>query len=132
MWYYDFQQVNVWWVDGTSSVCFPQDLYKVGEYDSDEGELWDEDDMSSSDSDEDAHSWQTASDDEELTCSDNSSGGASVPASSSDSHLKTHLVANIEKARIAMSRLEEIFTHYPNLQSTQVMRQLLDCYKECR
>ena len=47
-------------------------------------------------------------------------------------NMKTRLVANIEKARLAMSRLEEIFTQNPGLQSTQVMKQLLDCYKECR
>lgn len=35
-------QVSVWWVDGRTSVCYPQDLYKVGEYDSDDGELWDD------------------------------------------------------------------------------------------
>ena len=46
--------------------------------------------------------------------------------------LKTRLVANIEKARIGMSRLEEIFTQNPALQTTAVMKQLLDCYKECR
>lgn len=37
-----FLQVSVWWVDGQKSVCYPQDLYKVGEYDSDDGELWDD------------------------------------------------------------------------------------------
>ncbi|KOX68893.1 Ubiquitin-conjugating enzyme E2 O [Melipona quadrifasciata] len=35
-------RVKVWWVDGHVSMCWPQDLYKVGEYDSDEGELWDD------------------------------------------------------------------------------------------
>lgn len=34
--------MSVWWVDGRTSVCYPQDLYKVGEYDSDDGELWDD------------------------------------------------------------------------------------------
>lgn len=52
--------------------------------------------------------------------------------SESEGLLKTRLVANIEKARIAMSRLEEIFTQNPALQTTAVMKQLLDCYKECR
>jgi hypothetical protein len=31
-----------------------------------------------------------------------------------------------------MSRLEEIFTQNPSLQTTSVMRQLLDVYKDCR
>ena len=48
-------QVQVWWVDDHVSKCWPQDLYKVGEYDSDEGELWD-------DAGSDA-SWETESED---------------------------------------------------------------------
>ncbi|KAF2354207.1 Ubiquitin-conjugating enzyme E2 [Trinorchestia longiramus] len=135
-------QVNVWWVDGSSSVCYPQDLYKVGEYDSEEGELWDDGDDegdSVSDFDEDNKSWKTASDDDDgnedhgadLSCpSDDFCQGAWVDEGKA--MLKTRLVANIEKARIAMSRLEELYTQNPGLQSTQVMKQLLDCYKECR
>lgn len=47
--------MRVWWVDGHISMCWPQDLYKVGEYDSDEGELWG--DVSSE------ASWETESED---------------------------------------------------------------------
>ncbi|KAK7079277.1 hypothetical protein SK128_002336 [Halocaridina rubra] len=107
--------VSVWWVDGKKSVCYPQDLYKIGEYDSDEGELWDD-----TASDE---SWETESEHSII---------AEESESESEGALKTRLVANIEKARIAMSRLEEIFTQNPALQTTAVMKQLLDCYKECR
>lgn len=46
--------------------------------------------------------------------------------------LRPKLAANIEKARIAMSRLEEIFTQNPALQNTDVMRKLLEVYKDCR
>lgn len=49
-------KVRVWWVEGHISMCWPQDLYKVGEYDSDEGELWD-------DGTSDDGSWQTESED---------------------------------------------------------------------
>ncbi|XP_068204113.1 (E3-independent) E2 ubiquitin-conjugating enzyme UBE2O isoform X3 [Palaemon carinicauda] len=108
-------EVSVWWVDGKVSVCYPQDLYKVGEYDSDDGELWDD-----TASDE---SWETESEHSVI---------AEESESESEGALKTRLVANIEKARIAMSRLEEIFTQNPALQTTAVMKQLLDCYKECR
>ncbi|ROT81302.1 Ubiquitin-conjugating enzyme E2 O, partial [Penaeus vannamei] len=108
-------EVSVWWVDGRTSVCYPQDLYKVGEYDSDDGELWDD-----TASDE---SWETESEHSVI---------AEESESESEGVLKTRLVANIEKARIAMSRLEEIFTQNPALQTTAVMKQLLDCYKECR
>jgi len=50
-----FVQVRVWWVDGHISMCWPQDLYKVGGYDSEEGELLDD---GSSDA-----SWETESED---------------------------------------------------------------------
>ena len=36
------QQVRVWWVGDTVSMVHPQELYQVGEYDSEEGELWDD------------------------------------------------------------------------------------------
>ncbi|CAB4054690.1 UBE2O [Lepeophtheirus salmonis] len=36
-------KVTVWWANKKTTECWPQDLYKVGEYDSDEGELWDDD-----------------------------------------------------------------------------------------
>ncbi|KAG8238849.1 hypothetical protein J437_LFUL018746 [Ladona fulva] len=48
-------RVQVWWVDGHISMCWPQDLYKVGEYDSDEGELWDDGSSEAS--------WETQSED---------------------------------------------------------------------
>ncbi|XP_071444821.1 (E3-independent) E2 ubiquitin-conjugating enzyme UBE2O isoform X3 [Hetaerina americana] len=110
-------RVQVWWVDGHVSMCWPQDLYKVGEYDSDEGELWDD---GSSDA-----SWETESEDcfiADVSCTEEDM----------DEELKPKLASNIEKARIAMSRLEEIFTQNPSLQTTGVMRQLLEVYKDCR
>ncbi|KAJ9574645.1 hypothetical protein L9F63_008177, partial [Diploptera punctata] len=108
--------VRVWWVDGHISMSWPQDLYKVGEYDSDEGELWDD---GSSDG-----SWETES--EDCFIADDV-----CPEEDLEEMLKPKLAANIEKARIAMSRLEEIFTQNPSLQTTSVMRQLLDVYKDC-
>ncbi|KAI5698747.1 hypothetical protein M8J75_011563 [Diaphorina citri] len=44
-------QIKVWWVDGSITSVWPQDLYKIGEYNSDDGELW------ASSSSED--SWET-------------------------------------------------------------------------
>ena len=49
-----------------------------------------------------------------------------------EENLKHKLAANIEKDRIAMSRLEEIFVQNPSLQTTDVMRKLLEVYKDCR
>ena len=110
-------RVKVWWVDGHVSMCWPQDLYKVGEYDSDEGELWD--DVSS-----DA-SWETELEDWFIADTDGTE-------QTELENIKPKLAAHIEKARIAMSRLEEIFTQNPSLQTTEVMRKLLEVYKDCR
>ncbi|KAK2588919.1 hypothetical protein KPH14_001776 [Odynerus spinipes] len=110
-------RVKVWWVDGHISMCWPQDLYKVGEYDSDEGELWD--DVSS-----DA-SWETELEDCFIADTD-------ATEQTELEIIKPKLAAHIEKARIAMSRLEEIFTQNPSLQTTEVMRKLLEVYKDCR
>ncbi|XP_065337080.1 (E3-independent) E2 ubiquitin-conjugating enzyme isoform X2 [Cloeon dipterum] len=111
-------KVQVWWVDEHVSMCWPQDLYRVGEYDSDDGELWD---TAASDA-----SWETES--EDCHIADDSCSNEGIDEES----LKPKLDASIEKARIAMSRLEEIFTHNPNLQTSGVMKQLLDIYKDCR
>lgn len=110
-------RVKVWWVDGHVSMCWPQDLYKVGEYDSDEGELWDD---VSSDS-----SWETELEDCFIADNDGTE-------QTELENIKPKLAAHIEKARIAMSRLEEIFTQNPSLQTTEVMRKLLEVYKDCR
>ncbi|XP_011641984.1 (E3-independent) E2 ubiquitin-conjugating enzyme UBE2O [Pogonomyrmex barbatus] len=110
-------RVKVWWVDGHISMCWPQDLYKVGEYDSDEGELWDD---VSSDS-----SWETELEDCFIADNDGTE-------QTELDNIKPKLAAHIEKARIAMSRLEEIFTQNPSLQTTEVMRKLLEVYKDCR
>ncbi|KYN08640.1 PREDICTED: (E3-independent) E2 ubiquitin-conjugating enzyme UBE2O [Cyphomyrmex costatus] len=110
-------RVKVWWIDDHVSMCWPQDLYKVGEYDSDEGELWDD---VSSDS-----SWETEL--EDCFIADND-----VTEQTELDNIKPKLAAHIEKARIAMSRLEEIFTQNPSLQTTEVMRKLLEVYKDCR
>ncbi|KAL0279305.1 UNVERIFIED_CONTAM: hypothetical protein PYX00_000896 [Menopon gallinae] len=106
-------RVHVWWVDGHVSMCWPQDLYKVGDYDSDEGELWDD---GSSDG-----SWETESE-----------GSFLGEEEIIDQSIKPKLAANIEKARIAMSRLEELFTQNPALQTLDIMKKLLEVYKDCR
>ncbi|XP_014238160.1 (E3-independent) E2 ubiquitin-conjugating enzyme UBE2O [Trichogramma pretiosum] len=119
-------RVKVWWVDGHVSMCWPQDLYKIGEYDSDEGELWDD---ASSEA-----SWETELEDScvaDSSVGDNNGGGGGNNKLNPD-NIKPKLAAHIEKARIAMSRLEEIFTQNPALQTTEVMRKLLEVYKDCR
>ena len=100
-------------MDGHVSMCWPQDLYKVGDYDSDEGELWDDGSSEGS--------WETESE------------GSSVGEEEMiDQSIKPKLAANIEKARIAMSRLEELFTQNPALQTLDIMKKLLEIYKDCR
>ena len=59
-------QVEVWWAGGFTSFCWPQELYRVGDYDSEAGELWeeetefDEDDFAASMVDSQS-SWETTS-----------------------------------------------------------------------
>lgn len=106
-------------------------MYRVGEYDSDEGELWDDDDdddddegpqVNSTEAAQDA-SWETQSEDEVICDS---------AATNPNVALRYKLAANIEKSRDAMARLEDMFTGNPALQGSEVMRKLLAVYKECR
>ncbi|XP_054281969.1 (E3-independent) E2 ubiquitin-conjugating enzyme UBE2O-like isoform X2 [Macrosteles quadrilineatus] len=110
-------KVRVWWVDGHVSMCWPQDLYKVREYDSDDGELWDDVSTEASWETESVSSWPA---------------DEGVALEEMNGSIKPKLAANIEKARVAMSKLEEIFTQNPSLQTTDVMRKLLEVYKDCR
>ncbi|XP_035223803.1 (E3-independent) E2 ubiquitin-conjugating enzyme-like isoform X2 [Stegodyphus dumicola] len=134
-------KVEVYWVSGETSLCYPQELYRVGEYDSDD--LWADDD---SFSDED--SWETESEKslvgtEENTTEKDVDGTArdlekvsfkleekDDEKSTEDMHEK--LLANIEKLRAGMARLEEVFTQNPTLQTCNVMRRLLELYKHCK
>ena len=54
------------------------------------------------------------------------------PETPLDERLKPRLATIIEKIRVTMSRLEEIFTQNSALQSPLIMRQLLDIYKNSR
>lgn len=102
-------RVKVWWVDGTVTMCWPQDLFEVGQYDS-ENNFW------GNGGDSDDESWQTE---------DEFSEPGGLPQ-------QQHLTANLERARKAMARLEELFIINPNLQSQEVMKKLLMVYKKCR
>ncbi|GFS49773.1 hypothetical protein NPIL_418651 [Nephila pilipes] len=133
--------VEVSWVNGETSLCYPQELYRVGEYDSDD--LWADDD---SISDED--SWETESEKSLLGLEDcvteKDIDGAtrdlekiSIKFDDKDDEKSTEdmqekLLANIEKLRAGMARLEEVFTQNPTLQTCNVMRRLLELYKHCK
>ena len=140
---YPSGKILVWWPNNQTSECWPQDLYKIGEYDSDEGELWEDDDDDISEA-----SWETASehsmDDKEtpdwsrdkeyeqdveeyLKCSKET-----LDDVQKDNETKAKLALNIERARTSMVHLEEIFQGNPTLQNTTVMKQLLDVYKGCK
>lgn len=92
-------RVKVWWVDGHISMCWPQDLFEVGQP---EESFWINGD---SENDED---WETESD---------TSG---EPGSQTDTQLKPQLSYNLERARVAMAHLEEIFKLNPNLENQGV------------
>ncbi|KAL0841043.1 hypothetical protein ABMA28_014810 [Loxostege sticticalis] len=161
-------RVKVWWVDGHTSMCWPQDLYKVGEYDSEDGELWGSEGSGSEDS------WETQSSAHDASprtpdapppapptppapAADGAflvfvnppaesavttvtvttgAGAASViegtTAGAVPKLLEPRVAAHIERGRVAMRRLEEIFAKHPTLQSQEIMRKLLNLYKDCR
>ncbi|XP_075973303.1 (E3-independent) E2 ubiquitin-conjugating enzyme UBE2O isoform X2 [Anticarsia gemmatalis] len=154
-------RVKVWWVDGHTSMCWPQDLYKVGEYDSEEGELWGSDGSGSEDSWEtqsSAHDPEPRTPDQprtptppEQTATNNTANqvlSAAVLLGSSEFPggecvvsaagtpvprlLEPRVAAHIERGRVAMRRLEEMFAKQPSLQNQEVMRKLLNLYKDCR
>ncbi|XP_014096523.3 (E3-independent) E2 ubiquitin-conjugating enzyme [Bactrocera oleae] len=102
-------RAKVWWVDGHISMCWPQDLFEVGQYDHAD--------------------WGHESDDSWETESENSELGGSTPIIALE---ESHIITNIERTRIAIARLEEIFNMSPNLQNAEVMRNLLNVYKGCR
>lgn len=104
--------VKVWWVDNHVSMCWPQDIFEVGQYDS-ENNFW-------SNNDSDNNSWETEDETSEL-------GGISPQRVS-----KPKLTANLERARVAMARLEELFIINPHLQNQEIMKKLLMVYKKCR
>ncbi|XP_058812642.1 (E3-independent) E2 ubiquitin-conjugating enzyme [Topomyia yanbarensis] len=103
--------VKVWWVDDHVSMCWPQDIFEVGQYDS-ENNFWG--------NDSDNNSWETEDETSEL-------GGLSPQRVS-----KPKLAANLERARVAMARLEELFIINPHLQNQEIMKKLLMVYKKCR
>ncbi|CAG7714167.1 unnamed protein product [Allacma fusca] len=61
-------QVRVWWANGSTSSCWPQDLFRLGDYDSDDGEIWDDNGGASDNDDEDGissdSSWETEAEEE--------------------------------------------------------------------
>ena len=59
----------MWWSEGQTTLCWPQELYRIGDYDSEAGELWDDetefDDVEDFDQcnvlDDSQQSWETES-----------------------------------------------------------------------
>uniref|UniRef100_A0A182P300 UBC core domain-containing protein n=1 Tax=Anopheles epiroticus TaxID=199890 RepID=A0A182P300_9DIPT len=108
--------VKVWWVDGFVSMCWPQDIFEVGQYDS-ENNFW------GSAADSDGESWETEA--------ESSHFGDDEPKSTSAT-LNSQLTANLERARVAIARLEELFNINPHLQNQEIMKKLMLVYKKCR
>ena len=80
--------------------------FQIGEYDSDDGELWDDND---SDSDEEGNlsgeSWETES---EHSVKDIDSS-VNFNMDMDDSNMRSKLAASIERARIAITKLENTY-----------------------
>ncbi|XP_063896536.1 (E3-independent) E2 ubiquitin-conjugating enzyme-like [Helicoverpa armigera] len=136
-------RVKVWWVDGHTSMCWPQDLYKVGEYDSEEGELWGSEGSGSEDSWETQSSAHEPEPERPPTPPDQPPPALAAPAVAACAScgtcprevprlLEPRVAAHIERGRLAMRKLEEMFAKHPTLQSQEIMRKLLNLYKDCR
>uniref|UniRef100_A0A2M4CSB7 Putative ubiquitin-conjugating enzyme n=1 Tax=Anopheles darlingi TaxID=43151 RepID=A0A2M4CSB7_ANODA len=106
--------VKVWWVDGRVSMCWPQDIFEVGQYDG-ENNFW-------GSIDSDNNSWET--EDETSEFGDSSAPVQLVP--------KSMLAENLERARVAIGRLEEMFIINPFVQNQEIMHKLMLVYKKCR
>ncbi len=139
---YPSGQVLVWWSDGRESFCWPQDLFKIGEYDSDdEGGLWDDEEeepWSDVDDGEDdgADSWETESEHSVEPEEDNNALGEGADAS--DPSTQRHKLAEaLEKAQVAMLRLEAASKESPSKggqhqHGPAVMKQFLEVYRVLR
>jgi len=137
-------KVEVWWSEGQTTLCWPQELYRIGDYDSEAGELWDDetdfDDVDDYDrenaQDDSQQSWETES--ETSVTGDVSFREADSPSKSRPS--KTNrLAVNFEKARNALQKLctlldphDQISGQFNTLQTGEVLKVLLDVYKQCR
>lgn len=93
-------KVKVWWIDGHVSMCWPQDLFEVAQYDSSD---WENDS---------GDSWETESENSEL--------GGNYPAPSKARSIESQILANIDRARVALIRLEEILFCHAYLQDSEV------------
>lgn len=93
-------KVKVWWIDGHVSMCWPQDLFEVAQYDSSD--------------------WENDSDDSWETESENSELGGNYPAPSKARSIESQIMSYIDRARIALLRLEEILFCHSDLQDSEV------------
>ena len=103
---YPSGQVLVRWADGREARCWPQDLYKLGEYDSDDEDgFWgDQDDDGDGDYSSDG-SWETES---EHSVSGDEAANADDDLQASSADLRRQLASHIDKLRVAIAKLEDL------------------------
>jgi len=120
-------RVKIWWASKNeaekfSSSCWPQDIYKVGEYDSDEGELWDNDEDEDGDDSDD--SWSTESEHE-------------VNEDEGEIHneakeLETKIVLNLENARVSLMKVDQILSGNANKESLSTIKKVVAVVTLCK
>lgn len=94
-------KIKVWWIDGHVSMCWPQDLFEVAQYD---GSDWENDS---------ADSWETES--------ENSDFGAPFRVQlKGPTSIESQIVTNMYKARGALSLLEDLLYTHCFLQDVEV------------
>jgi len=125
-------QVRVWWANTAVSSCWPQDLFRLGDYDSDEGEIWD-----------DAGGHSDNEEEEDDAASDSSWVTETEEENETDSNrylIIGRLMENIQKALV--STREAIITSTPvsidsataaaQGDSRGITKKLLQIYKDCQ
>nr|XP_040565995.1 LOW QUALITY PROTEIN: (E3-independent) E2 ubiquitin-conjugating enzyme UBE2O-like [Lepeophtheirus salmonis] len=121
-------KVTVWWANKKTTECWPQDLYKVGEYDSDEGELWDDD------SDFEGEEKDEVEEDSWVMLTKLVGSGESEKTSESIVSEKCPRVivfGLFEKIRTSLQKLEENFSEASKPQTSAMLEKLWEIYKDC-
>lgn len=136
-------RVKVWWVDGHYSMCWPQDLFEVGNYDSDHN-YWTSGDEEEEDEDgaSDNGSWETDSADSPPGTPTTKAAAidlnAEWNADNEDAMMRNVVehgqpyMRTLERLMHAIEHLQEIFCANPKLENVVAMWKLLEVYKKCR
>lgn len=141
-------QVRVWWANSTITACWPQDLFRLGEYDSDEGEIWDDNGANSEvedgeDEDDQASDSSWVTETEEEVMNESQSGTESVHRYQTIGKLIDKIQSTLVKTRETIVAsgsvsIENGIANSPsvaklvNNEQPSLTKKLLLIYKDCQ